>query len=389
MSRKRRFLVLTLNAAGNWSPERELIRALAERGHAVRVITDARHERDVVAAGAEYRAYRHAPQRTPSQRHENLQETEQARILRTVFFNPVYADELAAAFEDGVPDALLVDAMLLTAAAAAERAAVPTAVLWHTVYGAIRDTPGRMAGATIEPLNEVRSHLGLAPVADRMAATAAADAILALTYDAFDVLAPEPEPRLHYVGPLACVRQDVPRYDFPWPAHDRRPLVLVSYSTTFQDQVGVLQRVADAVANLDARVLLTLGSAISAAELQLPDNVVAVPFVPHAAVLPHARLVVTHAGHGTVMAAVTAGVPLLCTPMGRDQHAVSACVARRGVGVVVPMTASATELRDAIAAVLADDALRERARAFAAGLDVDDGLRRAVEVVEQLGASRA
>ena len=174
------------------------------------------------------------------------------------------------------------------------------------------------------------------------------------------------------------------RYDLPWPSHDLRPLILVSYSTTFQNQVDTLQRIADAVANLPARVLLTLGEAVRADELRLPDNVVAERFVPHGAVLPFASLVVTHAGHGTVMSAVTAGVPMVCTPMGRDQHAVAACVQSCGLGVLASMTASSEELRRVIGAALQDDALHARARTFATDLDVDAGLRRAVELVETL-----
>jgi MGT family glycosyltransferase len=211
-----------------------------------------------------------------------------------------------------------------------------------------------------------------------------ADAILAFTYEQFDIRQVEPPAHLHYAGPLACLPETTPAYTRPWPTDDRRPLVLVSYSTSFQHQIETLQRVADAVAGIDARVLLTLGRAISANELRLPDNVVAEQFVPHAAVLPHTQLVVTHAGHGTVMAAVTAGVPLVCTPMGRDQHGVSACVDRCGLGHVVSMTASADELRRVISSALHDEALRERARAFAAGLDLEAGRQRAIAVLEKM-----
>jgi UDP:flavonoid glycosyltransferase YjiC (YdhE family) len=158
----------------------------------------------------------------------------------------------------------------------------------------------------------------------------------------------------------------------------------VSYSTSFQNQVPTLQRVAEAVAPLPVRVLLTLGSRIAADELRLPPNVVAAPFVPHAAVLGQTRLVVTHAGHGTVMAAVTAGVPMVCTPMGRDQHAISGCVERLGLGRVASMTAPPEELRRTIVATLEDDALHARARTFAAGLDVEAGLVPALEVLETL-----
>ena len=42
--------------------------------------------------------------------------------------------------------------------------------------------------------------------------------------------------------------------------------------------------------------------------------------VPHAAVLPSVDVVVSHAGLGTVTAALAHGVPLVCHPFGRDQH---------------------------------------------------------------------
>ena len=85
----------------------------------------------------------------------------------------------------------------------------------------------------------------------------------------------------------------------------------------------------------------------------------------------------------------TAGVPMVCTPMGRDQYAVSWCVERLGLGRVASMTASPEELRQVLVAALADDALQARARTFAAGLDVEAGLARALEVLETLQVPRA
>jgi MGT family glycosyltransferase len=276
---------------------------------------------------------------------------------------------------------LLVDQMLLFAAAAAESTGLPTAILWHTVYGG---SAGRaMPSALLEPLNAFREKLGLDRIDDRFAAATKADAIVAFTYEAFDASPPVRPAQLHYVGPLACLTPATLRGE----PDDARPFVLVSYSTSYQNQASALQRVADAVADLPVRVLMTLGHAITKDELRLPANVVAEPFVPHASVLSQARLVVTHAGHGTVMASVTAGVPMVCTPMGRDQHAVAACVVQRGLGTVVPASASTDELRTAIAAALADDALRERARTFAAQLDPAKGLQRAIDVLERLGSA--
>jgi len=282
------------------------------------------------------------------------------------------------------PDVLLVDQMLLMAAAAAESTGLPTALLWHTVFGGRFDGTAPRS-ALLDPLNAYREQLGLERISDRFAAAARADAIVAFTYEAFDVVPGERPKQLHYVGPffqpngLAMIR------DAPWNPLDPRPVVLVSYSTSFQNQVSVLQRVADAVAELPVQVVMMLGP-ISPDELRLPSNVAARAFVDHRLVMGPAQLVVTHAGHGTVMAAATIGVPMVCTPMGRDQHAVAACVAHRGLGVVVPATASSQELKAAIERALADGALRARAQAFAAALDPVASYRRAIDVIERLGS---
>jgi MGT family glycosyltransferase len=381
--RPRRFLLLTLHAAGNWPPELALVRALAGRGHAVRVVSDAQHAAQVTDAGGEYAPYRHAPGRDPTTRHHEAPDAEMARIMREVFLNRVYADELLEAVDGWAPDVLLVDQMLGMAGGVAESTRLPTAILWHTVYGRA-DGFRRITGPVLDPLHALRAEKHLPAVADLRASFERAHAIVAFTYEDFDLPPADAPAHLHYVGPLACLPHEVRPYALPWDDDDPRPLVLVSYSTSFQDQVGTLQRVLDAIADLPARVLLTLGEAITADEFRLPANVVAESFVPHAAVLPRASLVVTHAGHGTVMAAATAGVPLVCTPMGRDQHAVAACVEHRRLGVVVPMTASPDELRTTIASALADVALHQRARRFAARQDVAAGRERAVAVLEHL-----
>lgn len=384
MDRARRFLMVTLNASGNWPPELALIRALAQRGHTVRVLQEADLAPQISAAGAEYGPYPTVAPRDRTLRRDTSPAGELAHQIRLNYLNPAYGDDLLTEARRFAPDVLLVDRMLMAAAAAAESSGLPTALLWHTIYGAwMRTTPATSA-AVRDPLNALRAQYGLAPVPDVRRSLEQVHAILAFTYAAFDTPLPDAPRHLHYVGPLACLPQPLPPYPWPWPPEDARPLVLVSYSTSFQHQGPVLQRVAEAVAPLPVRVLLTLGSRIAADELRLPPNVVAAPFVPHAAVLGRARLVVTHAGHGTVMAAVTAGVPMVCTPMGRDQYAVSGCVERLGLGRVASMTASPEDLRRTLVAALADDALQARARAFAAGLDVEAGLARALEVLETL-----
>ena len=247
-------------------------------------------------------------------------------------------------------------------------------------WGALRQLPPFAQ----EQLNAQRRNLGLDEVPDIFSMVELAAAIVAFTLDEFDAPSAELPETLHYVGPLACLPEPLPPYQLPWPTDDPRPLVLVSYSTSFMDQVDLLQRVVDALAELPVRGLLTLGPAIEAGQLNVPGNVVCETFVPHAAVLPEVDLVVTHAGHGTTMAAVTAGIPLLCTPMGRDQNEVGECVERNGLGQVVSQEAAVEVLRDGITARLADTAMRDRCRAFADAIDLDAGLSTAIEVLEGL-----
>ena len=63
----------------------------------------------------------------------------------------------------------------------------------------------------------------------------------------------DPPQQLDYVGPLACISTPWIACRLPWAPGDRRPLV-VSYSTSFQNQVAMLRRVADAVADRPAIV---------------------------------------------------------------------------------------------------------------------------------------
>src|SRR5262249_27237074 len=159
-------------------------------------------------------------------------------------------------------------------AAAAESTGLPTAILWHTVYGAAVDGP-RLPGALLDPLNEFREKLGLDRGAELWAGARRAAAIIAFTYQAFHAAPQGPPKQLPYVGPLACLSQPAVPYVLPWEPGDQCPLILVSYSTSFQNQLSLLQRVADATAKLPVRVLLTLGKAILADELRLAPNIVA------------------------------------------------------------------------------------------------------------------
>jgi UDP:flavonoid glycosyltransferase YjiC (YdhE family) len=151
------------------------------------------------------------------------------------------------------------------------------------------------------------------------------------------------------------------------------------------DQVPLAQRALDAVSGLPVRALLTAGPALGTTALGVPDNARVAAFVPHAAVLPHAALVITHAGWGTVTAALAAGVPLVCIPDGRDQPDNAARVVEAGAGVSVGRKTDSSKLRGVVVAALEDVSLRHGAESMAEALGRRDGATSIVDAVESLG----
>ena len=201
--------------------------------------------------------------------------------------------------------------------------------------------------------------------------------MLALVPPGFDAPCPLPA-NTTYVGPITAPqpRQPLDPHDAELLAEPGDPWVLLSLSTTLQGQAAPLPRMLDAVAALPVRVLLTLGGVLPASAVDAPPNVTVREFVPHDLVLPHMAAVISHGGLSTITAALTAGVPLVCIPQGRDQPDNAA--ARRGVAVrggSSPPTRPPAEIATALEELLADPAARREARRFAdviAGLGAGD-----------------
>lgn len=111
-------------------------------------------------------------------------------------------------------------------------------------------------------------------------------------------------------------------------------------------------------------------------------------FVPHLALLQRAVLMVSHAGHGSVMKGLWSGIPMVLVPWGRDQPGVAARAQRMGTARIVEPSAL-DELPHAIDAVLrmptyAEAALRHRER-----IRAGDPVSRACDLVEQSASADA
>ena len=132
------------------------------------------------------------------------------------------------------------------------------------------------------------------------------------------------------------------------------PAVLVGLSTTYQHQEEHLVAIVDALAGLEVRALITTAGQVDSDALARPSHVTITDFLPHTLVLDQTDVMVTHAGLGTVASALTFGVPLVCTPISRDQPLNAQRVAGLGAGIALAGRPTAAEIAAAVEQVLSD-----------------------------------
>ena len=128
--------------------------------------------------------------------------------------------------------------------------------------------------------------------------------------------------------------------------------MLVALSSTFQDQTACLQRIVDALGSLPVHGIVTTGPALDPDVLMAPPNVEVMAAAPHSQILARAAVVVTHGGHGTVVRALAAGVPMVVLHHGRDQADNAARITARGAGIALRRTASPADLAAAVSRLL-------------------------------------
>jgi UDP:flavonoid glycosyltransferase YjiC (YdhE family) len=86
-------------------------------------------------------------------------------------------------------------------------------------------------------------------------------------------------------------------------------------------------------------------------------------FIPQEDLLPRCAAVVSHAGSGTFLAGLAAGLPQVLLPQAADQWLNAEAGARGGVGLrLMPDEFSVSTVRDALARVLADLEMRAAAQ---------------------------
>lgn len=374
----------TWDGAGNVPPVASLTRALAARGDEVVVYGHGTTGVVFERAGCTFVEWASTTQ--PRSTREFMPPAEDmAYAQEHVFYCTSYQDDLRRAIEELAPDVVMVDVSLRYALLECLRAQTPLWVLCHVAYALVAGD-GEAGNPHFLELTRAAARDGVPAFSSDRAIMDMADGVVVFSYASFDPLhGADAGPHVLHVGPLRTPTGSSSGWQRRSP--DKK-LVLVSLSTSDQNQAALLQRLCDACGQLDAEALVTTGPSLPAGTLTTAPNVTAVDFVDHDDVLPHADLVVNHAGLGTVMAALAHGVPMLCTPLGRDQGFNAERVAELGLGMSLNSDAATDELREAIANMLENREAKRRAAEFNESLSSHPGIDDAIRAIDRSISTR-
>lgn len=145
------------------------------------------------------------------------------------------------------------------------------------------------------------------------------------------------------------------------------PLVYITFGSVaaaMPQAARVFPIAIEAAADLPARVLLTVGRRGDPSAFDpLPPNVRVEQWVPHAAAVAVADVVVCHGGSGTVLGTLAAGLPQVVVPLFADQPYNAERVTAIGAGLAVAPRADS--IRAAVTHLLDQGSFREAAQRVA------------------------
>ena len=372
-----RILWLNWSGGGNLPPSLGIARVLTERGHTVAFAGRPEMVPRVKTAGL--RAIE------ITQAYEQVDRYPQGSFLTRMscyLTSPAVEAQVQSIVAAEAPDIVLIDAMFPAALAQACGFGRPSAVFVHTfVFRQVE--MWRKMFTTLDGMRQHAGFPGLPPLDDLWRPR---ELIISTSLGEFDAPPIPGWDMVRHAGPVLEDEKFALAAVLPWQADDPTPLVMVSFSTGFEQRnVDKIQRTLDAMADFPVHVVATTGGVVAPNELASPRNAVVLDYAAHDPIMQRAALVVTHGGHGTAMRALRHGVPMVVIPgLAGDQPFVAAAVAEWGCGRALPGDASVDAIRAAAHDVLSTPSFKENAMQRSTALAGVDGAANAANEVEAL-----
>lgn len=377
-----RVLFTSIRAVGHLAPLVPFAIALRRRGHDVRVAVPPGLARDP-AASLDHLAVGHpgdaALQAAFAQEKDRPPALQIGFVVREIFADllPRAAlPTLREAISDWRPDLIVREAYEFAGLVAAEEAGIP--------HARVSVGNGHSYEQAIAAVDALRAWAGLAP-------DGGASLRRARAFTAFPASMEEPGTD---IAELPQFRVRLPRDPSPdprpeWLAPGDAPRIYVTFGTALGASPrsrATFRAALEAVAALPVTALMTTGTSMDRDALgKIPTNVTLRDWVPQDHVLPFVDAVFCHAGSGSVVGALAAGVPILAAPVGADQPENARRLVALGAGLAVD-TPDAAAMAAALGRLLAEPGFRDRSRAVAAEIaalpDVDSAVDRMLALAQ-------
>lgn len=170
---------------------------------------------------------------------------------------------------------------------------------------------------------------------------------------------------------------------------DDRPLVYVTLGTWFNLEIGVFATVLQALRHEPLNVVVTVGHANDPASFgPQPGNVRIEGYIPMSLLLPRCHAVVAHGGAGSMLAALSRGIPMLLLPQGADQfNNADRCVAAGAGRRLLPAELGTGAVRAEMRALLGDPGYGRAAGAIAEEIGAMPSPDEVAAVLERLATA--
>jgi UDP:flavonoid glycosyltransferase YjiC (YdhE family) len=385
-----RVLFTTQPTSSHWHQLVPLAQALESAGHEVAFASTPGFCPSIEAKG--FRSFRAGADETEE---EVQQITEQVASSKErpapvpslkYWFAGIRADrmlpDLLDIIGDWRPHVVVREHTELTGCVAAERAGIP-----HATFLIAAPVPWFM-GAMGEPLNRLLASVGLAPgkPADTLYRYLLLYPRPASLWNP-DVPVPPTMHAFRYTGFNQSGDEALPE----WVADmDERPTIYATLGTVQNGRTDLLSAILEGLREEPINLILTVGRNRDPLEFgEQPAHVHVERYIPQNLLLPLCDLVVTHGGSGTMMDALSLGLPMVIIPISADQPVNARLCAELGVARVVTPDGRtelelAQEILDATREVLRDPAYRENAQRLRKEIEELPGLEYPVALLETL-----
>jgi UDP:flavonoid glycosyltransferase YjiC (YdhE family) len=385
-----RVLFATTANAGHFRPLVPFAEACLRAGHEVLVAGQAGAAPAAQRAGLSFRALRepdHDEVATFRAGQAGLSTTQAVGRALTELYIRLYAgaalEDMLAVIDEWRPDVVVRESAEFSSLVAAQRLGVTQA---RVGIGLSTQLESQMLSIAGSALDELGATVGVAPgLADHAAQS------LCLTMAPASLDGPHSQNELvrrFRQAPAGLAGSPPDGWGDP-----AAPLVYLSFGTEVPSPErdyfpGLYQAAVEALQGTGARVLVTIGNQRDPAELgPLPAAVRVERWVSQAELMPHTAVMVGHAGAGSTLGALAAGVPMALVPLFADQPFNASRVAELGAAIALDdEPTSLPRLGQAVLELLSDARYRDRAGAIAAEIRSLPPIEQAPEALSALGA---